>query len=188
MEWHTPVIFYCTGGVVLKASPGLQLRFSVMSWFFYWNFFSKLSHTLKFVLFLPLRRKCCFYYQQLNVPKFRTTVTWIFVGFFSIFDAMISPETTDRWSHFACEGAWHKTTEMLLRTKLCSRSCLSTFLAFTERGRESTLSAFSEWIWNQSFTKMFIPVCSQLQSLWDFPFVVPTPWKSLSVTSFQTPF
>lgn len=113
---------------------------------FYWNFFSKLSHTLKFVLFLPLRRKCCFYYQQLNVPKFRTSVTWIFVGFFSIFDAMISPQTTDRRSRFACERAWRKTTEMLLWAKLCSRSCLSTFLAFTERGRESTLSAFSEWI------------------------------------------
>lgn len=50
---------------------------------FYWNFFSKLNHTLKFVLFLPLRRKCCFYYQQLNVPKFRTTSLEFLWGFFS---------------------------------------------------------------------------------------------------------
>lgn len=60
---------------------------------FYRNFFSKLNHTLKFVLFLPVRTKCCFYYQQLNVPQFIAIVTWIFVFFwvfFIIIDAMIS--------------------------------------------------------------------------------------------------
>lgn len=93
-----------------------------------------------------------------------------------------------RWSPFVCERiAWRKTTEVLLWSELCSRTSLSTFLAFAERGTESTLNAFSERIWNQSFTKMFIPVCSQFQSLWDFRFVVPTPGKSLDVVWFQTP-
>lgn len=169
---------------------------------------------MKFVLFLPVRRKCCFYYQQLNVPKFKTIVTWIFFNFFFFNDCLwcylrfFFPQKLNKnlksganWEehelsnrHFHQKQhtfrslksfcAWCKTTALL---KLYFCSCLSTFLTFTERGRESTLSAFSEWIQNQSFTKMVIPVCSQFQSLWDFRFVVPRPGESLDVMCFHTP-
>lgn len=63
-------------------------------------------------------------------------------------------------NHFSRGRNWCRTTDVLLR--LLSQH----FLGLTEGGSESTLLAFSAGIWNQSFTKMFIPVCSQCQSLW----------------------
>lgn len=55
-----------------------------------WTFLSKLKHRMKFVLFLPPRRKCCFYYQQLNVPKFKTLSSLEFLRVFSFFIIVVA--------------------------------------------------------------------------------------------------
>lgn len=135
---------------------------------------------MKFVLFLPTRRKCWFYYQQLNVPKFKTIVTWIFEGFFPFLSSLLLysqfsfqimankiPGSGAKWeegeldqlefwgqNHFSCDRMTETDVELLT---CCSGSCLSTSLA-SLKGEQKALY----WRFQQEYETKASQKCSFL--------------------------
>lgn len=148
---------------------------------------------MKFVLFLPTKEEVLLLLPTAKCTKIQNSiVTWIFEGFFLFFKNCCSTLSLNhlalnvskwrqiRFRESEQSGAGGELDRPEFRGRTLADNHFSRgrttgvplrllsqhFLGLSEGGTESTLLAFSAGIWNQSFTKMFIPVCSQCQSLW----------------------